>query len=103
MNRRRSREEPTETMSTDTPANVIRDTGLPQKGGVALVRGPRNAALVVLGAYLAASGLVLGAGHPWLVLMHAAGIAAAAWCAVDRRPVAQTIGDLLPLLVAPIL
>ena len=103
MNRRRSREEPTETMSTDTRANVIRDTGLPHKGVFALVRGPRNAALALLCGYLAATALVIGASHPLLVLMHVIGIATAVWACLDERPAARTIGDLLPLLLAPIL
>jgi membrane-associated phospholipid phosphatase len=70
----------------------------------AVLREPRTAALAWLGAYLAASGLVLGvSGHPWLALAHTAGIAAAAWGCLDRRHLARTVGDLLPLLIAPIL
>ena len=68
-----------------------------------LLREPRNAALALLCVYLAVSGLMLGAGHPLLALMHSAGIATGVWACVDRRPIARTIGDLLPLLVAPIL
>ena len=93
-------------ISTDTPANVIRDTVLPQKGKAAGWREPRTAALMLLGVYLAVSGLVLGAaGHPWLASAHAAGIAGAAygWGWLDRRHLARTVGDLLPLLIAPIL
>jgi len=91
-------------ISTDTPANVIRDTVLPHRMTKTALRGPRTAALVWLGAYLAASGLVLSvSGHRWLALAHTAGIAAAAWGCLDRRLLARTVGDLLPLLIAPIL
>ena len=38
--------------------------------------------------------------HPWLAVAHAAGIVVAIWGCVDRRPVARTVGDLLPLFVA---
>ena len=41
--------------------------------------------------------------HPWLAVAHAAGIVVAVWGCLDRRPFARTVGDLLPLFVAPML
>lgn len=91
-------------ISTDTPANVIQGTGRSHKIANANLRGPRAAALAWLSIYLAASGLVLGAkGHPWLMSAHAVGLAIAGWSNVGRRRLALVVGDLLPLLVAPIL
>jgi membrane-associated phospholipid phosphatase len=88
--------------STETPVNVLGDAGVATTAR-ALLRGPRNAALALLAGYLVVSGLMVGAAHPWLALTHAAGIAAAVWGGLGRRPVARTVGDLLPLLVAPML
>jgi len=90
-------------ISTDPPATVLGDAELPATSVRALLRGPRNFALALLAGYLAVSGLMLAAAHPWLALTHAAGIAAAAWGILGRRATPRTIGDLLPLLVAPIL
>src|SRR5690242_10986789 len=90
-------------MSTGSPATVFRDTGLSARSVSALWRGSRNAALAWLSVYLAASGVILAAAHSWLALGHAAAIAVATWSCRDRGPVSRTIGDLLPLLVAPIL
>src|SRR4051812_7677166 len=90
-------------ISTNPGAAVLGDAELPETSERALLRGPRNSALALLAGYLAVSGLMLAAAHPWLALTHAAGIATAVWGGLGRRGVARTIGDLLPLFVAPIL
>jgi membrane-associated phospholipid phosphatase len=91
-------------ISTDTSANVIQGTIAPQDRDAAGVRGPRAAALVILSGYLAMSGVLLGTdGHTLLASLHALGVVIAAWTLVDRRKPARAIGDLLPLVVAPIL
>src|SRR5580765_951743 len=101
MKRRKSREEPTEMISIDTPGEVV--GVFPSRSAEAPLRGPRTAALALLGVYLAASGFVIVMSHPGLAVAHAAGIVVAIWGCVDRRPVARTVGDLLPLFVAPML
>jgi membrane-associated phospholipid phosphatase len=91
-------------ISTDTLATVVRDTGLPRRKVRALLRGPRATALVWLSVYLSASGLVLGlTGHASLALAHVAGVGVAAWGCLDRNRAARVVGDLLPLIVAPLL
>jgi membrane-associated phospholipid phosphatase len=91
-------------ISTDTSANVIRETGVPQERDGADVRAPRAASLVILSGYLAMSGVLLGTnGHTTLAALHAAGVMIAAWTLADQRTPARAIGDLLPLIVAPIL
>jgi len=62
-------------ISTDTSANVIRETGVPQERDGADVRAPRAASLVILSGYLAMSGVLLGTdGHTTLAALHAAGV-----------------------------
>lgn len=91
-------------ISTDTLAAVVRETGLPRRKVRALLRGPRATALVWLSVYLWLSGLVLGlTGHAWLASAHVAGIGIAAWGCFDRSRTARIVGDLLPLIVAPVL
>ena len=91
-------------MSTGAPANVVDDIDLLHDSVNAELRGPRTAALVWLSAYLAVSAVALAAGgHARLVLAHAIAVALAGWACVDRRPLARIAGDLLPLLLAPIL
>lgn len=91
-------------ISTDTPANVIHGTAAPHDRIRDGWRDPRGAALVCLSSYLAVSGLVLAAGgRAWLAGLHVALIAMAVWSFVPRSDVARTVGDLLPLVVAPLL
>jgi len=91
-------------ISTDTSANVIQETRRPQARDTAGVRGPRAASLVILSGYLAMSGVLLGTdGHTVLAALHAVGVLVAAWTLVDQRAPARAIGDLLPLIVAPVL
>ena len=91
-------------ISTDTSANVIQETNVPQERDGADVRAPRAASLAILSGYLAMSGVLLGTdGHTTLAALHAVGVMIAAWTLVDQRKAARAIGDLLPLLVAPIL
>ena len=75
----------------------------PSRSADVSLRDPRTAALAWLGVYLAASGFTMVMSHPWLAVAHAAGIVVAVWGCLDRRPVARTVGDLLPLFVAPML
>ena len=90
-------------MTSTSPATVVRGNGFSERSVFALWRGPRNAALAWLSVYLAASGFMLATNHSWLALAHVTGIALATWSCLDRRPIARTIGDFLPLLVAPML
>jgi membrane-associated phospholipid phosphatase len=91
-------------ISTDTSANVVQGSGLSAKRMKEGLRGPRAAALVWVSVYLAVSGAILeAANHSLLALMHLAGVVVAAWTCVDERRPARVVGDLLPLLVAPIL
>jgi len=77
---------------------------VPQEHARLAARSPRAAALVILSGYLAMSGVLLGTdGHTTLAACHVAGVLIAAWTLVDRRKPARAIGDLLPLVVAPIL
>jgi membrane-associated phospholipid phosphatase len=90
--------------STDTSANVIQGTSDSHPSAADVARGPRAAALVILSGYLAMSGVLLGTdGHMRLAGCHAAGVLIAAWALADRRKIPRAIGDLLPLVVAPIL
>jgi membrane-associated phospholipid phosphatase len=102
MKRRKSSEERTEMISIDTPAEVAGNVVLPSSADVSL-RDPRTAALACLGVYLVASGFTMVISHPWLAAAHAAGVVVAVWALLDRRPVARTVGDFLPLFVAPML
>lgn len=91
-------------ISTDTSANVIRKNGLSHRLMTATFRGPRATALLWVSAYLAASGAALAAtGHVRLALAHALGIAVALWGCFDGGRGARIAGDLLPLLVVPVL
>ena len=66
--------------------------------------GPRFFALAGLMMYLGVSGALLGInGHELLAVMHAVGIAIAVWASPDRSRVARVVGDLLPLIAAPLL
>jgi len=77
---------------------------VPQERDADGVRGPRAAALVILSGYLAMSGVLLGTdGHMVLGALHAAGVMIVAWTLVDQRKLARAVGDLFPLVVAPIL
>jgi membrane-associated phospholipid phosphatase len=93
-------------ISTDTSANVIQGAPAPQDqiGREAALRGPRAVALAWLSVYLAAAGAVLGAGgHGWLVGVHIAVIAVALLTISPKGSASRTIGDLLPLVAAPLL
>lgn len=90
--------------STDTRANVTHDGAMPQERGSEVLRGPRAVSLGWLGTYLATSGAVLAiGGHTTLAVLHAAGIVAALWSTTARGSAARIVGDLLPLVVAPLL
>src|SRR6185436_601820 len=97
MKRRKSREERTEMISIDTPAEVVGDAVLPSRSADVSLRDPRTAALACLGVYLVASGFTMLISHPWLAVAHAAGAVVAVWTLLDRRPVARMVGDFLPL------
>jgi len=61
-------------------------------------------ALGWLSVYLAASGVVLaGHGHTWLAAAHAAAIGISVWANASPGRLARPLGDLLPLIVAPLL
>ena len=104
MNRRRSREESTEMISTDTPANVTQEAAAPQERSWLAVRDPRSAALAWLVLYLGVTAALLGAaGHGALAILHVGGVVVAAWTVRPRSTAARAIGDLLPLIAAPVL
>lgn len=104
MNRRRSREESTEMISTDTPANVTQEAAAQQERSWLAVRDPRTAALAWLAAYLGVTAAFLGAaGHGSLAILHLGAIMVAAWTVRPRGIASRTIGDLLPLVAAPLL
>jgi membrane-associated phospholipid phosphatase len=104
MNRRRSREESTEMISTDTPANVTQQAAAPQERSWLALRDPRSAALAWLAAYLGVTAALLGAaGHEALAILHLGAIMVVAWSMRPRGLTARAIGDLLPLIVAPLL
>jgi membrane-associated phospholipid phosphatase len=91
-------------ISTDTSADVVEELDTPGTRDGATSREPRTVALVALTAYLAASGVLLAVGgHSWLAVIHAVGVGTALSSIGDRRRVARIVGDLLPLIVAPIL
>jgi membrane-associated phospholipid phosphatase len=91
-------------ISTDTSADVVEGLGAPEARDGANSREPRTVALAALTAYLVASGVLLAAGgHSWLAVIHAVGVGTALSSIGDRRRVARIVGDLLPLIVAPIL
>jgi membrane-associated phospholipid phosphatase len=78
--------------------------GASDSPGVPTLRNPRLAALAWLSVYLAATSIVLaGSGHGRLAAAHGAVIAIACWAVVRRTAVAGVTGDLLPLIVAPLL
>lgn len=67
-------------------------------------RDARRIALVWLDVYLLASGVVLAiGGHVTLAVVHVAVIALAAWTISPKTTAARVAGDLIPLIVAPIL
>ena len=104
MNRRRSREEWTEMISTDTPANVTQEAAAPHERSWLAVRDPRAAALAWLAVYLGVTAAFLGAaGHGALAILHLGVITVAAWTVRARGTAARAIGDLLPLVAAPLL
>lgn len=91
-------------ISTDTPANVTQEAAAPQERWWVAMRDPRSAALACLAAYLAATAALLGAaGHGALAILHLGAIMVAAWTVRPRGSVARAIGDLLPLVAAPLL
>jgi membrane-associated phospholipid phosphatase len=68
------------------------------------VRSPRRIALVWLDVYLLVSGLVLAVGgHLLLALIHAAVFTLAASAISPKTEVTRTVGDFIPLIVAPML
>jgi membrane-associated phospholipid phosphatase len=91
-------------ISTDTGARVTDDGVGPRERSVAFFREPRAVSLAWLGGYLAASGIALSAGgHGRLAALHAAAILVIAWCGAERGATARVVGDLFPLIVAPLL
>jgi membrane-associated phospholipid phosphatase len=67
-------------------------------------REPRRAALKWVVGYLAVSGVVLAASaHVWLVALHVAVLAVAMWAIGADQGFRRGVGDLLPLIVAPLL
>jgi len=89
-------------MSTDTSANVIRDSVAPQERTRPLYR---TVALGWLAVYLAASGtaLAMGTGNGWLVALHVALIAACLAAIVSPARPLTSFGDLAPLVIGPLL
>jgi len=91
-------------ISTDTPANVTQEAAAPQERSWLVLRDPRSAALAWLSIYLGVTAAVLGAeGHGALVMAHLGAIIAAAWTLRPHNTAARAIGDLLPLVAAPLL
>lgn len=71
---------------------------------VGAVRDARRVALVWLDVYLLVSGVVLAVGgHGGLAVVHAVVVAIAALTILPKNGAARVAGDLIPLLVAPIL
>src|SRR5437764_566549 len=104
MKRRSSREDSTEMISTDTPANVTEGADLPHSETRSMSVPPRTVALVWLSTYLAASGIVLmSRGAPALAVLHAALIAVGVIGIASRGGVWRRLGDLLPLVASPLL
>ncbi len=91
-------------ISTDTSANVIEGSRASLENVRLRPRGPRFFALAALALYLGVSGALLGAkGYGSLAVMHVVGVAMAFWANADRGRVARVVGDLLPLIAAPML
>ncbi len=104
MNRRKSREDSTEMISRDTPANVTERTPAAQEQLPVGAGSMRVASLGLLSIYLAASGTLLAAhGSSWLAALHATVIGVCMWAALSPSRMARPVGDLLPLVVAPAL
>lgn len=89
-------------MSTDTSANVIRESAAPQERARPAYR---TVALAWLSVYLAATavGLATGQGNEWLVSVHAALIAACLWAVASTGATVRAFGDLAPLAIGPLL
>lgn len=91
-------------ISTDTSANVSRDGVLSHEPSLRFLNTPRALSLGWLATYLAASGILLGlSGNASLSALHAAIIAIALWSMTPRGATGRRVGDLLPLVVAPLL
>lgn len=91
-------------ISTDTPANVTRDAAAPQERLRLGLRDARSAALAWLAGYLVVTGILLGAsGRGGLAILHVGAILIAAWTMRPRGAIARAVGDLLPLVLAPLL
>jgi membrane-associated phospholipid phosphatase len=90
-------------ISTDTSANVIHKSVMPQ-GLRGICREPRRAALAWVVGYLATTGVVLAtSGHLWLVALHSAVMLVAVLAIRAEGGAGRLVGDLLPLIVAPLL
>jgi len=90
-------------ISTDTSANVIHASAARHESAAGQPRG-RRAALACVAAYLAVSGaMFVTRGQPRMALVHAIVIGIAAWAAGGRSGSRRLIGDLLPLVAAPLL
>jgi membrane-associated phospholipid phosphatase len=91
-------------ISRDTPANVIQSTPPPHERTWPLVSDARGLSLVWLGGFLATSAILLArSGHLVLAIVHAVVIAVTIWSARGRGSSARIVGDLLPLVVTPLL
>jgi membrane-associated phospholipid phosphatase len=89
-------------ISTDTSANVIESAELSHACVTAGLRDSRTVALHWLSIYLAVSGAVLAGGARWaLVALHVALIVVAEVAILPRG--SRIVGDLLPLVAAPLL
>jgi membrane-associated phospholipid phosphatase len=74
------------------------------QGTSLIVRDSRGVSLVWLSIYLFVSGVVLSTGGYWMIaIAHALVLALAAWSIRPRSDPALAAGDLLPLIVAPLL
>lgn len=89
-------------MSTDTSANVIRESPVPQQQARPAYR---TVALTWLSVYLAATAVALatGRGNTWLVSLHVALIAACLWSVTATNAPLRAFGDLAPLAIGPLL
>lgn len=88
-----------------TVANVIPKAVKPHQRIRSLWSEPRAAALTLFGLYLLGTAGVLAAspGNARLVLIHVFGCAAVVLTFNPRRAAARVVGDLLPLIAAPLL
>jgi PAP2 superfamily. len=90
--------------STDTTANVIHEAGRSLQRMRLLGGDARSVALAWLTAYAAGSAILLAMdGHLELVAVHVAVMVIAASVAVRKGGLTRATGDLLPLLVMPLL